>query len=191
MKTFKHLFLSVLSFSILASCSSDDDNPDPVNEEEIITTVRLELVPATGGDTVVFQSQDLDGEGPDAPVVTISGNISASTAYNGEIEFLNELESPAEDITLEVLEEGDEHQVFYTFTSGAAGSSVAYNDTDSDGNPIGVDITFNSGAASNNNTLVVVLRHEPSKTASGVSDGDITNAGGSTDAEVTFTYDVN
>ena len=62
---------------------------------------------------------------------------------------------------------------------------------EADGNPIGVDITFNSGVASTNNTLVVVLRHEPSKTASGVSDGDITNAGGATDAEVTFTYDVN
>ncbi|WP_299109607.1 type 1 periplasmic binding fold superfamily protein [uncultured Winogradskyella sp.] len=191
MKTFKYLFLSILSLSILVSCSSDDDNPDPVNEEEIITTVRLELTPTTSGETVVFQSQDLDGDGPNAPVVTITGNISASTVYDGEIEFLNELEDPAEDITLEVLEEGDEHQVFYTFTSGNAGSTVIYNDQDEDGNPIGVDITFNSGVASTNNTLVVVLRHEPSKTASGVSDGDITNAGGATDAEVTFTYDVN
>ena len=122
MKTFKYLFLSILSLSILVSCSSDDDNPDPVNEEEIITTVRLELTPTTSGETVVFQSQDLDGDGPNAPVVTITGNISASTVYDGEIEFLNELEDPAEDITLEVLEEGDEHQVFYTFTSGNAGS---------------------------------------------------------------------
>ena len=191
MKTIKYLFISVLSLSVLTSCSSDDDNPDIVNEEEIITTVRLELTPTGGGDSVVLQSQDLDGDGPDAPVVTITGTINASTAYDGEIQFLNELESPAEDITVEVLEEGDEHQVFYTFTSGSAGSSVTYNDVDEDGNPIGVDITFNSGTASTNNTLVVVLRHEPNKEASGVSNGDITNAGGSTDAEVTFTYDVN
>ncbi|MFD1014899.1 type 1 periplasmic binding fold superfamily protein [Winogradskyella rapida] len=189
MKTIKYLFLSVLSLSALVSCSSDDDTPEVVNEEELITTVRLELTPATG-EVVVFQSQDLDGDGPDAPIYTMEGDLVANTDYVGAVQFLNELENPAEDITLEVLEEGDDHQVFYTFTS-ATDSSFTYNDVDSDGNPIGVSTLFNSGAASTGNTLVVTLRHEPSKSADGVSAGDITNAGGATDAEVTFTYDVN
>jgi hypothetical protein len=34
--------------------------------------------------------------------------------------------------------------------------------------------------------VVVTLRHEPDKGAAGVSGGDITNAGGDTDIEVTF-----
>ena len=41
------------------------------------------------------------------------------------------------------------------------------------------------GAASNG-TVVVTLRHQPDKTASGVSSGDITYAGGETDIEVSF-----
>ncbi|WP_179338876.1 type 1 periplasmic binding fold superfamily protein [Winogradskyella ludwigii] len=190
MKTIKYLFLSILSLSALVSCSSDDDTPEVVNEEEVITTVRLELT-ATSGDIVVLQSQDLDGEGPDEPVYTIEGSILANTEYVGEIQFLNELESPAEDITLEVLEEALDHQVFYIYTTNNAGSTVTYTDLDSDGNPIGVATTFNSGSVSTGNTLVVQLIHEPNKTGDGVSNGDVTNANGSIDANVTFTYDVN
>ena len=35
-------------------------------------------------------------------------------------------------------------------------------------------------------TLSIILRHEPAKDASGVSDGQIANAGGETDIEVSF-----
>ena len=37
-------------------------------------------------------------------------------------------------------------------------------------------------------TMTVILRHEPNKAGAGVSDGDITNAGGETDIEVTFPF---
>ncbi|HBK82722.1 MAG TPA: type 1 periplasmic binding fold superfamily protein, partial [Flavobacterium sp.] len=37
----------------------------------------------------------------------------------------------------------------------------------------------------------VTLIHKPNKTASGVEAGDITNAGGSRDAEVSFPISVN
>ncbi|WP_179334768.1 type 1 periplasmic binding fold superfamily protein [Winogradskyella costae] len=190
MKTIKFLFITVLSLSALTSCSSDDDTPEAVNEEEIITTVRLELTSASG-DVVVLQSQDLDGDGPDAPDFSTEGTILADTEYTGNIQFLNELENPAEDITEEVLEEGVDHQVFYTFTTNNANSSVTYTDIDADGNPIGLSTTFNSGTTSTGNILVVTLRHEPTKSADGVSTGDITNAEGATDANVTFTYNVN
>lgn len=188
MKTVKFLFALLLSSTVLTSCSSDDDNPDPVNEEEVITTVRFTLTPASG-DTVIFQSQDLDGDGPDAPVNTVTGTIVASTEYSGSVQFLNELESPAEDITLEVLEEDDEHQVFYEF-SGTSGSTVTYLDMDADGNPIGVSVDFSSGVTAIDNTLTITLKHEPNKSAAGVSDGDITNSGGETDIEVTFNFNV-
>jgi hypothetical protein len=186
MKTNKYLFVLLLTTLIFSSCS-DDDNPVPVNEEEIITTVRLTLTDATGN-SVVFQSQDLDGDGPDAPVNTIDGTIVALTEYTGSVEFLNEFENPAEDITLEVIEEADEHQVFYAIT-GDSDSTVTYTDSDVNGNPIGVGITFNSGVTGSN-ILTITLRHEPNKDAEGVSDGFIANAGGETDVEVTFNFTV-
>lgn len=188
MKNIKSLLIIAILAISFSSCS-DDDSPTAVNEEEVITTVRFVLSPVAGGASVVMQSQDLDGDGPDAPVVTIMGTVLASTQYSGSVQFLNELETPAEDITLEVIEEADEHQVFYALT-GSSNSTITYNDLDADGNPIGVDFVFNSGIAGSDNVAIVTLRHEPNKGADGVSDGIIDNAGGETDVEVVFNYTV-
>ncbi|MGB5403448.1 MAG: type 1 periplasmic binding fold superfamily protein, partial [Robiginitalea sp.] len=83
MKTIKFLSLFALSGLVLTSCS--DDDPEPVNEEEVITTMTINLVPQGGGTAVRLQSRDLDGDGPEPPVITVSGNFSARTVYNGSI----------------------------------------------------------------------------------------------------------
>ena len=115
MKFLKYALLA--STLIFASCSADDDNtPDPVNEEEVITTLTVTL--DSGSDTVVMQYQDLDGDGSDVATVTVSGSLNANTVYDGSIVLLNETEMPAENITVEVEEEDDEHQFFYTVGSG-------------------------------------------------------------------------
>lgn len=175
----KFLAIAVMGLATLSSCS-DDDDPEPVNEEEVITTVTVTLV--NGSDTVTLKSYDADGEGSGAPVITVSGNLKAGTTYNGTIKLLNETESPAENITEEVEEEGKEHQFFFSSTNG---TTFAYTDKDGDGNPIGITFTLTTAGAGND-TITVILRHEPNKTATGVSGGDITNAGGSTDVEAAF-----
>lgn len=183
LKSISILALLVLSFS---ACNNDDDVTTPVNEEEVITTIRVTLI--GGGQTISLVSRDLDGDGPNQPVVTVSGNLVANTTYTGKTTFLNELASPVEDITEEVEEEGADHQIFYQLASTLG--TVTYEDEDANGNPIGIDFTLVTGTASTGN-LTVTLRHEPNKSASGVVGGDITNAGGSTDAFVTFQITVN
>lgn len=165
-----------------ASCS-DDDKPQQVIENEVITTVTATLTPTAGGTPIVLKSQDLDGDGPNAPVVTVSGPFAANTAYTGTVTFLNETVSPAEDITTEIEELGVEHQIFFR-QSGLGG--FAYADTDEDGRPVGLHFNYTSVNAAASGNLTVTLRHLPNKTATGVIGGDITNAGGSTDAEVVF-----
>jgi len=184
MKNLKLIALVVIPVLFSTSCSNDDA---PVNEEEVITTVTTTLV--GGGQTITLTSRDLDGDGPNAPVVTVSGNLVAGTTYTGSTTFLNELESPAEDITIEVEEEGADHQVFYQLPSSIG--TVTYTDTDANGRPIGLNFTLVAGTSGSTGTLTVTLRHLPNKTASGVSGGDITNAGGNTDAAVTFAVAVN
>jgi len=184
MKNLKLIALVVIPVLFSTSCSNDDA---PVNEEEVITTVTTTLV--GGGQTITLTSRDFDGDGPNAPVVTVSGNLVAGTTYTGSTTFLNELESPAEDITIEVEEEGADHQVFYQLPSSIG--TVTYTDTDANGRPIGLNFTLVAGTSGSTGTLTVTLRHLPNKTASGVSGGDITNAGGNTDAAVTFAIAVN
>jgi hypothetical protein len=103
------------------------------------------------------------------------------------MEVLNETESPAEDITEEVLEEALEHQFFFTPSNSI--STFAYSDADSEGNPIGIQFTLTTsdGGAGN---ITITLIHEPEKTEPGVSSGDITNAGGEADIEATFSVTV-
>lgn len=180
MKSIK--FLPVVLLAFLASCSNDDNGP--VNEEEVITTATVTLTPLAGGTSIVMTSRDLDGDGPDAPVITVSGNLSDNTVYNGSITLLNETVSPAEDITEEVEEEALDHQFFFSATN-SIGTAAYAAPFDTDGNPVGVNFTFTTTNPASG-SLTVVLRHQPDKSASGVADGDITNAGGETDLQVTF-----
>ena len=173
----KIFFLAIAAVSI-TSCNNDDD---PVNEEEVITTVTTTLT--NGATTITLTSRDLDGDGPNDPLVTVSGNLTANTVYNGETTFLNELDTPAEDITVEVEEEGEEHQVFYQIPSALG--TFGYTDFDLNAKPVGLTFTYTTGNAGTGN-LTVTLRHLPNKSAAGVAAGNITNAGGATDAQVTY-----
>lgn len=187
---YKNILMAISAMALIVfniSCSSDDE-PDPVNEEEVITTMTVTLAPQTGGSPIMLQTRDLDGDGPNPPVVTVSGPLTADKAYNGTIELLNETVSPVENITTEVAAEGDEHQFFYQ-TVGGLDLTTTYADQDGDGNPVGILFTLETGDASTG-SLTVVLRHEPDKDASGVSDGDIGNAGGETDISASFSVEV-
>ena len=180
MKTMKNIsFYALLSIAMIG-CSDDDTAPEVINDEELITTVILTLTQESG-DQVVLTTVDLDGDGPDEPVTTVVGNFAENTQYQGAVRFLNETETPAEEITEEVLEEADEHQVFYTTTDGL-NIETQYEDEDSQGNPLGLQITLTTGAASQG-SLTVTLRHEPVKPNDGLD-----SAGGETD--ITTSFDV-
>lgn len=180
--TIKLLALLFISSLTIVSCSSDDDGDDDHDhEEELITTVTYELT--NGTDIVTLEFQDVDGDGSALPTYTISGPLAANTIYTGEIELLNETEDPAEDITEEVEEEGDDHEFF--ITSSISDIIVTKTDVDEDGNPIGILSTLETGDAATG-TLTIILKHEPTKPNDGTSEG----AGGSTDVEVTFDIEV-
>ena len=179
------LFPLLLVALIFTGCSNDDNTqPEPVNEEEVITTMTVILSPSGGGTVVTLQKKDLDGDdGPNQPVITVSGNLTAGTTYSGVIQVLNETETPAENITEEVLEEANEHQFFFT-PAGGLNVSTTYSDQDDNGNPLGVQFALSANTASSG-TLTVTLRHEPTKPNTGLSD-----AGGQTDIEATFNVTV-
>jgi hypothetical protein len=186
MKNPKILAIALVSILLFSSCS-DDDKPEPVVENEVITTVTVVYTPVGGGTAITLESRDLDGDGPNAPLVSVSGNFAQGKTYTGVVTFLNETVTPAEDMTEEIKELGLEHQIFYQKTGTI--NSISYADTasnfDSSGKPIGLESVFTTtGAASG--SITIILKHEPNKSAANVATGDITNAGGSTDAEVIF-----
>ncbi|TLP74161.1 type 1 periplasmic binding fold superfamily protein [Maribacter sp. ACAM166] len=185
MKKVKILSTVVFAGLLFTACSNEDNStPEPVNEEEVITTLTVTLAPEGGGTTITLQTQDLDGDGPNVPVVSVSGNLEAGAVYNGIILVLNETETPAENITEEVEDEDDEHQFFYTIGGGLDVNTV-YGNFDGDGNPLGTEFTLTAGAVSTG-ALTFTLRHEPKKP----NDGTLADAGGETDLAATFTVTV-
>ena len=114
MKNVKFLATAIFATVLFVSCSNDDDTPEPVNEEEVITTLTVTLSPNGGGTAITLQTRDLDGDGPNAPVVTVSGSLATGVTYSGTIVLLNETVNPPEIITEEVEEENLDHQFFYT-----------------------------------------------------------------------------
>lgn len=177
-------FISIFALiAVLAACD-DDDAPTIINEEELITTVEYRLINSTDiTDVVVLRSIDDDGEGPNPPVISSSGSLSANSSYDGTITFTNNTVTPPDNITDEVIAESDEHEVFYTSSQNLV--TVAKDDLDANNNPLGVQTTLTTQATGTGN-LTITLRHEPNKP----NDNTLSGAGGETDVEVTFTIEV-
>lgn len=173
---FFYLLLLLVPF-VVTSCA-DDDDPEIENEEELITDITLTFTPEGGGSDVTLTFADADGEGGNAPVIT-GGTLAANTNYDVVASFSN----PEELIDTELLEEDDEHQVFYVVSSGLD-ATFTYDDMDGDGNPLGLKTKAVTGAAGSG-TVTLVLRHEPTKGPS-ITIDNLAAAGGSTDAEVVY-----
>jgi hypothetical protein len=184
-----------LLLATAAACGSDDPPDDP---GEVITTVILTFEPLASN-PISFEADDPDGDGGDPPV--IDPIVIAPGSYTLSLRFQNRLEDPAEEITDEIRDEADEHQVFFTGTAvdGPAANNPgaplahAYNDADADGNPIGLANTITATAGTGQ--LVVTLRHLPPVSGNkvkvaGLADqvkaGGLGAIGGDTDASVTF-----
>ncbi|MFY8186527.1 MAG: type 1 periplasmic binding fold superfamily protein [Flavobacterium sp.] len=169
----------------LLSMSCDNDDANPVVDQEVITTLTATFVPQGGGQNVVLTYRDLNG----TPVITPSvGQFQAGVTYNGSLQLLNELESPAEDINVEIEEKDLEHQFFFSTNNNIG--SFNYVDFDVNGKPIGLEFTFNVNNVSTTGNLTIILRHDLDKNGAGVSLGNIANAGGETDIEVTLPIQV-
>ena len=181
----------VFSFATLFISCSNENDATPVNEEELITTITAVFTPEGGGSAVTLNSRDLDGDGPNAPEITISGPFAQNTTYNGVVAFTNESVSPVEDITAEIVAEAEDHQIFYQTTGSLPDfiySTTAEN-VDANGKPIGLQTVFTTTTAATG-VLKISLIHLPNKTAAGVAAGDPAIAGGNTDATEEFTMHV-
>jgi hypothetical protein len=181
----KTAYLAFLVSVVSLSCEKKD--PVIPNEEELITTLSYTLTPLNGGTSVTMTFSDLDGDGGMTPNV-IGGTLAANTTYNGSLILLNESVSPSENITTEILEEGEDHQFFFEISTGLD-AKVEYSDFDLNNEALGIISKFETGSPSQG-TLKIILRHEPNKLATGVSDGLITNAGGETDIEIIFNVEI-
>lgn len=194
----KYLWFLTLALGItLVSCEDDDtdETPPTQNDPEVITDLVLTFVDPDAQDTLTFTFSDPDGPGGNAPSID-DIEILDQVGYQVSLSVLDASDpNDVEDITEEIEEEDEEHQFFYV-TGGNAEDvvSISYDptDVDDDGNPIGLRTNWvTSGTTSGSESVTVVLRHEPNKSAPGASEGVLSDeVGGETDIQVTFNLSV-
>ncbi len=169
-------FTSLISLIFLNSCVKTLEAPELINEEELITTLVVTLESAT--DQIELRYTDLDGDGPNQGVFQ-APNLKPNTTYSGKLQFLNESESPAEDITLEIEEESNDHQVFYVVNG--LNATIEPVNIDLNGYYLGTTFSLTTLSVSEGQ-LQFILRHLPTKP----NDGNPATAGGATDLSVIF-----
>lgn len=173
--------LMIVLVGIISSCKKDkkDDvtTPPVVNSEELITTFRITFTdPAGVQPTVVAQFVDLDGAGGNAPSTFDTIRLAANTTYNASIALLNESVNPADDITVEVQAEDQDHLFCFSPTGTL---NLIITRTDSDGTyEVGLLSSWVTQAISTGETTIT-LKHQP-----GVKNGQCEP--GETDVELTF-----
>ena len=199
----KPFFVLLTVSSLLFTGCGDDDTPDPVNPEELITTVILTFTPTGGGAAITATWTDIDGpDGPGAPDLSqANATLSPNTAYSLAVRFLNESENPVEEVTTEITNEDEDHVLYFSVTNGLL---VAFTYADDDAPDDAGDGIFALGLATNLTTgdgttstgnLNVTLLHESDKSVGNIVNGSNVistpaNAGGETDVTADFTINV-
>ena len=154
MRNFKNLLKSksiVLVLVLISSCTKDD--PDAVNQQEYISNVVLKIQSSDGSSQTV--DWDISEQNPQ------SINLIANSDYDVEISFLNSSDpSDIENITLEVIEEASEHQVFYEFVEVSIDITSASDDTKDGARGVLIKSVWNANA-SGSGVVRIYLIHQP------------------------------
>lgn len=186
-KNFKLLTLVVLTVSFASSfftaCKPKNDILPEENDEEVITTVKLIFEPIGEGETLTYQFKDEDGPGGAVPIQD-DITLSANKEYNVSLEFWNESISPAVNITLEVLEEANEHRIYYQ-PSLESNITVGVLDTDDNGISLGLKSKWTTTDAAIG-TVKITLRHYSGNPPNKANDDTVDNPKSSTDVAVAF-----
>lgn len=184
MRNLKSIFIFT-TITLLGTCackkdkSQDPTNPAPVNPGELITTVSLIFTDSSNTSAAyTFTFKDTDGEGGNGPSVFDTIKIQANKTYYVSVLMLDETKTPTDTISNEVLNEANDHMIFFHHLG--VNISTIYLDTDTNNPPlpIGISSKWKTGNVSNGNSHII-LKHQP-----GTKNG--TETPGETDVDITF-----
>lgn len=175
------IIFSTSIIMLVSACKKDDNNvysPNPINEEELITTVSLSFNSnAFPTLPIVYNYRDIDGIGglpPSIDTIKLNSNLN----YMLNVMFLDESKTPTVDITEEVAEEANDHLVVFETDTNYLKINITDLDTNTPALPIGLSSTITS-KAKGTTTLRIRLKHQP-----GIKNGDPNL--GETDVDVVY-----
>jgi hypothetical protein len=192
---YTNFLLIISAFLLVISC--DKGEPVVVHEHEVFTRVVLEV--KKDGETnfkkYTFEVEGHDDHGHDDHGDDDHGDddhgdehteveLDTNSTYHVGIFFYNDSDPDnIEDVTLEVIEEADVHQVFYEMTEISGFSIAAASDDtkDSNGNPLFLKTSWTTASETSGDVMAYLIHEPSSKTGSARAD-----FGGATDVEIEF-----
>lgn len=195
----KYGLLAVLLI-VVVGISCDNDDPEEENEVEVITNVTLVFTNTNNANDVVqARAVDPDGEGVQELQILDEITLTSGATYTLTFIITNALDpNDPEDVGAEILDEDDEHQLFFSFTDGAFTSPtgngnidvrndpINYNDQDENGNPVGLSTNWTAGAALQGGSFRALLKHQPDGQKTATSSSNI----GDTDFNLPFVLNI-
>ncbi len=173
----------------------------PVNQAELITTMKVILHDTTTHINTIYMFSDLDGPGGNAAVFGGANqsdsiiNLLSNHVYQSTILLLDQTKNPVDTISKEVLNEGVDHMFFFNSTNPtgtpyntfltASMTNIKYLDLDANNRGIGLSTLWIAPTMAMNKTpLIIELKHQPN-----VKNGTYTP--GETDIQVNFKLKIN
>ena len=194
---FKNIYLkATLLSSVLLFISCDkDDTPDAENEMEVFTKAVIVVtnISDDSSETYNFEVEEHDHDHDHAVLVQNQEGddhgdhteieLESDSEYKFEITFLNDSDpNNVIDMTEEVIEEADEHIVFYELIGDGISFDTTSGDTvDSEGNALNLVTKWTTTAATVVDVEAYLIHQPTSKT--GTTRDDF---GGATDVEIEF-----
>jgi len=151
-------FIYLLAAGCALSSCKKESQPAEENDNELITTIQLDVTKRGSGNQFTFIWEDPDGPGGDLPV-SDTIRLDEQSVYDVRMSFWNKAVTPAENITSEITAESDAHRIYYD-PSASTGITIDGLDNDVNGVTLGLNSVWTTTASPAGN-VTIVLRHYP------------------------------
>ncbi|MCC5921657.1 MAG: hypothetical protein LAT68_04455 [Cyclobacteriaceae bacterium] len=174
------LWLLVAGLLFTVACSDDVEAPEEENEVEEFTNIEFIFTNINDASDVSRGIwEDEDGFGPLEPVIIQHPTLKAGETYELTFIMENRLVTPVEDVMDEIMDEDDEHQIFFAFddnlfsdptgtgnirdeVNNRTDNDINYLDFDDNGLPLGLITRWTTvEEARTDGKFRAVLAHKP------------------------------
>ena len=152
-KILKKTYILYLPLVVLLVNSCSKDDPDGINEQEFISNVVISVTSPDGA------LQTIDWDLSETNMETI--NLKVNSNYSVGLSFENRSDpTDIEDVTLEIIDEADEHQVFFEFADISVDVTSASDDTKDGSRGVLLKSVWNA-SSTGSGIVRVYLIHQP------------------------------